>query len=602
MGKKLIALLLCLLFVCTALAACGETKIDEARKYIEDPNNQIGTGRETVTLSFCIPCEFDPETEENKKMIEKMQDNFNAITEASYRTRVVFTFVQAQTDGVSDADLAKALEKYNTTVREKLEASDVDIFLTTTYDDFTSFIRKGLLADLTSYVTGSWRTLSNPKYTDEKKTDYNPTISEAIFSNAYFCTEIFENDASEKASEHNETYYGIPSNYVVGSYKYLFARKDVADECYLNIDFPADATATDANAAALKAKDSLVAELKSRGYTDEEIKRDYVIELTGTYGDRFLYSESGDYYVTILSKPEISYADICNTMFCVSSSSKYQERAFEILREINSNAQLHTILQYGVRDTNYTVNQAEKTITLKNDAYKMNMKYTGNCLSVYPCTNYADPSDAFYREGMEYASSYENLKYASLQNKDLAYPAVPVTNLYKTQLAFLHAFDSQTSGKEIGTTVDGVLGNRAVTFGYFDQELRIITVDGTLVISVRPKNEGYTGCDFKLRFEYAEETDSGTITRTIETDYVTQMPLISYALTFSYKGDGDPFSESFTLAPETFTSDTKTVKLSNSTYATTAAETIGGMLDLFSDWLKYSETGLSVSDFGFTKY
>lgn len=602
MGKKLLSLLLCLLFVCTALAACGETKIDEARDYINDPNNQISSGRETVTLSFCIPCEFDPTTEESKKMIDKMQENFNAIINAKYRTNVVFTFVKTDT---AQEDTAKALADYNAKVNEMLEAGEADIFLTTAYDDYTAKIRGGKLADLTAYVSESWRILSNPKYTEEKKTDYNPTISEAIFSNAYFCTEVFENDSSEKATEHNETYYGIPSNYVVGSYKYLFVRKAEADRSYLGIDFPEDATSSDLNAAALKAKERLTAELKSQGKTDEEIKESYVIDLTGTYGDRFKYSESGDYYVTILSKPEISYADICDTMFCVASASKHTDRAFEVLRELNSNAQLHTILQYGARDVNYTVNQADKTITLKNDAYKMNMKYTGNCLAIYPCTNYADPTDSFYREEMAYASGYENLKYASLQNKDLASPPVPVTNRYKSRLALLSAFNSQRAENENGTSVDGILGNRAVTFKYVSSEkFSIITADGGILsIEVVAENDGYTGCRFLLSYEYSEETDAGAVKRTIETASITQVPQNSYTLKFSYQpSDGERYNDSITLSPDSFTSETKTIDLKDSTYSTFAAETLGEMLDLFSDWLQSSGSGLSLSDFGFTKF
>ena len=602
MGKKLISLLLCLLFVCTALAACGETKIDEARDYIENPDNQISTGREAVTLSFCIPCEFDPTTEENKKAIEKMQENFNAIVSAKYRTSVVFTFVKTDT---TQEDTAKALADYNAKVNELLEAGEADIFLTTAYDDYTAKIRDGKLADLTAYVSESWRILSNPKYTDEKKTDYNPTISEAIFSNAYFCTEIFENNASEKAAERNETYFGIPSNYVVGSYKYLFVKKAEADRSYLNIDFPEDATASDTNAAALKAKDRLVAELKSQGKTDEEIKQDYVIDLTGTYGDRFKY-DANDYYVTVLSKPEISYADICDTMFCVASASKHSDRAFEVLREINSNAQLHTILQYGARDINYTVNQADKTITLKNDSYKMNMKYTGNCLAIYPCTNYADTADAFYREEMAYASSYENLKYASLQNRDLASPAVPVTNRYKSQLALLKAFETQKAGNEKGTSADGVLGNRAVTFNYVtDTKFSIATADnGTLFIEVNPKDgDGYTGCSFTLTYEYIEETDAGTVKRTLDTTSVTQIPQNSYNLKFTYQpSGGENYNDTVTLSPETFTSETAAIALKDSTYSTFAAETLRDMLGLFSDWLKSSGSGLTLADFGFTKF
>ena len=667
MGKKILALFLCLLFVTTSLVACGETKIDNARDYINDPNNQISPGRTSVTLNFYIPCKFNPDTEESQNLILKMQENFNSITEASYRTKVNFTFVQI-TDG--ETDTAKALSKYNALVKEKLESDraaaeckqaladaadayekaygttpsdeqlydyyilregledttdgtpeaksefvrsavqaaatqSVDIFLTTTYDTYASYLQQGLLADLTASVSGSWRILSNPKYAEEKKTEFDPTISDVIFSNAYYCSEIFDNNSSEKAKEHNEVYYGIPVNYVVGSYKYLFVKREMADKYYLSIDFPQDATSTEANAAALKAKDQLISEIKNEtGLTEAEIKADYVIEMTGTYGDRFTYTDANgnsEYYTTILSKPDISYVDICSTMFCVSAYSAHQDRAFEIIRELNSNAELHTILQYGARDLTYTLNIADKTVTLKNNDYKMDMRYTGNCLTIYPCTNYADEADPFYDASMAFASSYENLKYASLQNKDLSNPAVPVTNIYLSQMSLLDAVNTQTAGK-IGTTVDAILGDRAVTYGYAQREITITTVDGTLKLSVRPKDAG-NGCDFKLEFSLTEEQAEGnTITKKLTTAYVTEMPTTTYSFIFDYTGDGDPYNGTISLTAADFTSETKSVNVGDSTYATTAAETLNNLLDIFSDWLKYTDTGLSIADFGFTKY
>lgn len=664
MGKKILTLLLCLLFVSASLVACGETQVDKARDYINDPNNQINTGRESVTLNFYVPCRFDPNTEESQNLILKMQDDFNSITEASYRTKVNFTFVQI-IEG--ETDTAKALSAYDTLVKQKLDAAackqalaeastayekengaaptdeqlydyyilrqgledttdgtaeakiefiraaveaadnSVDIFLTTTYDNYASYLRQGLLADLTANVSGSWRILSNPKYAEEKKTEFDPTISDVLFSNAYYCTEIFDNNSSDKAKEHNEVYYGIPVNYVVGSYKYLFVNKEMADKYYLSIDFPQDATSAEANAAALKAKDQLIAEIKNeKGLTEAEIKADYVIEMTGTYGDRFTYTDdngNSDYYMTILTKPDISYVDICSTMFCVSAYSAQQDRAFEIIRELNSNAYLHTILQYGAKDLTYTLNIADKTITLKNNNYKMDMRYTGNCMTIYPCTNYADPTDPFYDAGMAFASSYQNLKYASLQNKDLSNPAVPVTNIYLSQLSLLAAVSSQTAGK-VGTEVDTVLGDRAVTYSYrSNQEIVIKTVDGQLTITIKPKDAG-NGCDFDLGFTLTEEQAEGnSITKTLmTTSSVTEMPTSVYTFKFDYKGDGDPYSGTISLTAEDFTSETKSVNVGDSTYATTAAETVNSMLDIFSDWLRYTNTGLSISDFGFTKY
>ena len=58
-----------------------------------------------------------------------------------------------------------------------------------------------------------------------------------------------------------------------------------------------------------------------------------------------------------------------------------------IIYAINMDSSLHNLLQYGIKDTNYTLDKATGTIataiTAEGKNYQMNPLYTGNLFSVH---------------------------------------------------------------------------------------------------------------------------------------------------------------------------------------------------------------------------
>lgn len=447
MSRKIVALVLMLALVCPMLFACGADVIDKAQDYLE--NNKIDNTRETVTVSFFIVSEIDVAPE----ALSAMQLAFNMIVEKKYDTHVEFTFVN-KTDYATKLDeKLKSVEeaktkkgeltaeeysaKYPTTAPTNVATTDkefpgvpatqFDIFLSVDPATFISYIENNDILDLTSYVNSKWRSFSDvqSKATAPDNTIYNPTVSDVIFSNAYYFKQVYANASAAAASEVQEMklYYGIPSTFVVGKYDYLFVKKEEADKYYIHM--PEEATG-DASKAVLESVETLKAELTTAGKSEGDIN-DAIITLSNVNHNTMPDGiNPALYYRTILKKPQATYDEITKNMFCVSKNTANVERCFEVLYELYTNKELHTILQYGAPNDQYTLNPETETITLKSGAeerYKMDLTCTGNMFCIYPC------------EGDAVIGSYEALKMANDQNNDAAKPVIPTNKYYTLQLS-----------------------------------------------------------------------------------------------------------------------------------------------------------------------
>jgi putative aldouronate transport system substrate-binding protein len=72
-------------------------------------------------------------------------------------------------------------------------------------------------------------------------------------------------------------------------------------------------------------------------------------------------------------------------MFAVSSYTKDVNRSMEIITALNTDPELRTILQYGVEDKHWKVNDENPdVIDVISDDYKMNILETGNVYMTYP--------------------------------------------------------------------------------------------------------------------------------------------------------------------------------------------------------------------------
>ena len=95
------------------------------------------------------------------------------------------------------------------------------------------------------------------------------------------------------------------------------------------------------------------------------------------------YSEK--YQVAIIQNPRPSQEEIFDTMFAVSAYTKDVDRAMEVITLLNTDTELRTILQYGVKGVHWKYDvDNEDVIDVISDKYVMDLKETGNEYMTYP--------------------------------------------------------------------------------------------------------------------------------------------------------------------------------------------------------------------------
>ncbi len=92
-----------------------------------------------------------------------------------------------------------------------------------------------------------------------------------------------------------------------------------------------------------------------------------------------------DYYINVYETPTFTTDDIYGAMFGVTSYTKSLSRSMEIIKTLNTDPELRTILQYGVENKHWRVNENDDTvIDVISKDYKMNLYETGNVYMTYP--------------------------------------------------------------------------------------------------------------------------------------------------------------------------------------------------------------------------
>ena len=288
----------------------------------------------------------------------------------------------------------------------------MDIFLVQGYDNYMSYIDREALAELDEELTGNAKILRQYIY---------PTFLSNV--------------------KYDGITYAIPNNHVVGEFQYLLINKRLVDELYWDPadlktllkckDFILDVKArtdvvpflapTDTAGVYFWSDDgsfSVIASqipnthnlvsycpprsaLGNKSYTDL-IYFMKVMEESGCIaadpssveefgvgvltGDPSIVAEYEDeYYVSVYQAPSFSAEDVYDNMFAVSSYTKDVSRSMEIITAINTDPELRTILQYGVEDKHWKVNEENPdVIDIISDEYKMNIQETGNVYMTYP--------------------------------------------------------------------------------------------------------------------------------------------------------------------------------------------------------------------------
>lgn len=393
--KKIISLILCLVFATFAFAGCrkddiGEDLDDSMRGYVKD----------NLTLNFYII--GDP-TNDNATVNARINNYAK-----SYNTAL--NIVYCTEDGYSEKvitalDSAKTAIESQATDEASLNAikNKPDFFLINSPEMMKALYEKGHLADITEFFNPALyekRVEIHPEEKNKfhaeliKKTEkLQNTIAESLMDASIILEDIY--DETTKQTLTHEKNYCVPNNRVVGSYTYLLIHRDTAEEVgYVG---------SKAQLASFKTYESTEAlrdAIEAKGLNPD----DYVKEVTGRYEDKAMYEQGtypGDdkkYACNIVSYPQVAGLDVVgienvpatvdnvfNSAFAVGKYSDL-DRCMEMIYALNTDATLYNLLQYGVQDTNYTIDAKTglvdySQINQEENKYLMSPIYTGNMLN-----------------------------------------------------------------------------------------------------------------------------------------------------------------------------------------------------------------------------
>ena len=91
-----------------------------------------------------------------------------------------------------------------------------------------------------------------------------------------------------------------------------------------------------------------------------------------------------EYYTVVVKYPEADEESLYGNMYAVSANSKNALGCMKVLTLLNTNPELRNILQYGIENVNYTIDEDTGVLKRLNRSYLMDIKRTGNCFIAYP--------------------------------------------------------------------------------------------------------------------------------------------------------------------------------------------------------------------------
>ena len=450
--KKLISMLLCLVFLTLALVSCGDT-----------PTTKPEAERPNLTLRMAIVVD-DKTTAEG---VAAMQKAFNDQCEVLLSTHIEFECIKAseyrtRMDAIMN-EVADEKSKQNSAVEDSManagatdgteidvenkypaaSKAQFDILLIADEEMYEEYIQKGWIVGLKSHLSGNFKVLNTKMLASVKNATYDST---------------------------KEDYFGIPANRAYGTYKYLVLNKAAAD--HYNIDPStvtslADAHALIASMQIASAEDglakwqtmygsdfSVIREAEADyvmpnvqylsqdlttpsligatyGYSDSiamvnnatnllknseyvrYLTTKYIANKEGWFGDgtaeNFLIGldegsyekrfENEDYYYCPIMVPILERSEIFGGMLAVSKFTVNEKRSLEIIQELMTNANradLLNIALYGDEQTNYAMEDGCVVYrNMSNYGAHPDYLFGGLREIAYPCADFGQTKDTY---------------------------------------------------------------------------------------------------------------------------------------------------------------------------------------------------------------
>jgi hypothetical protein len=428
MKKRAIALLLCLATLFTVcLSSCGGNKD-------EDTNTmEAVSSREPLTLSMWVVT-GDNTTEEAMEAVEAA---FNSYTKSNFTTAVDLVFVTEDEYKTALANYHKEIANWyqSKPAQTSTEAETTDINAVTTEEEETTAetvvnqygVPEIKYPDPEEYQLDIVLMLGEDMYYEYANSGLLMSMSTSLLDvskklSYYIYPTFFD------AAKLSKGTFAVPNNHAIGEYTYLLVNRALAAKYYIDTEEITSVNDCLAFLSDIKANESVApvkapydcpnikywsadgsfsvlasdysgnlqpknifaiesyvdylettAMFKQRGYYASNPDTDEfgIAVIKGTPADIEKYA--GDYDVIVLGNPIAESSDLLSASFAVSAYTSAEKftRAMEIIVALNTVTELRDILQWGVEDVTYTVDDDGQIEELLGN-YDMNMLYTGN--------------------------------------------------------------------------------------------------------------------------------------------------------------------------------------------------------------------------------
>ncbi len=428
--KKIVCLVLCVVAMCFALVGCSDDVYGDIMENL-DEINKIWTPKVVEQMEFDLYVVFDDSFVDGA-----VASAFEEARAEKEQDGTVLTATElAELKAAIRADILEKVNGAQTTVESRINK-----YFENYKQDQRKFDLQKTTLDIHYLTANEYERVmldaADPSISNEDdRADIVLIINEEMFNTLYTEKRIACLDTILTAAPPYGTLYGqvaeslftaskvpvtnlvssvycVPNDHIVGEYKYAVINKTVADALYMGTD----------SVRAMVSEDSeMTVEFKNRLSSAidradpafisrvEGIDLDNAVQfVSGTYADAYTYAEAGN-YVVLVSTPVATKADAYSGAFAIvrhpldnmaitgeepSMQAKekintYYNRCMEVIFELNTNVELHNLLQYGAANIHYDIVEQDDdgniiSVKYRDDGfYRMNPLYTGDINTSY---------------------------------------------------------------------------------------------------------------------------------------------------------------------------------------------------------------------------
>ena len=470
--KKLLSLMLCIVFVCFTFVGCAEDVIGE---YLPNYNTNKVTDDQVEKLNFYI-ITGDGTSEEAKITVPQ---NINTYLKEKYKINLNIKYY---TEAEYENAVSAAINNTN-------ESERPDIVLINSKAMFDSLYADNKLVELNDF------------YNSRDFKSINTIVDDILLS----ASSVINSETG------SSVYYTVPNNHVIGGYKYVVIDKEMArDVLHFQVS-EIESMTTEASLQELVEEIGVYYDLygSSSGLSKEEYVNSYVQIVDGDYDDKLLleYDVNSEAeitatslkknFVNVNSYPTATKEEAFLSAFAIikqlddtGSYTEEQEailtahytKCMKIIFALNTDIQLKNMLQYGYVGTNYKFEKNEKNentnyITLLKGAeviYQMNPIHTGNQFISYYCEEI----------GWNEKVHADALRQNADAKTDIQKMSAEIKNILAIHENILEANSSMV----VSLPVYGITYSDVVITWSSDSEYAVIAPDGTLTF-VSPEAE-----------------------------------------------------------------------------------------------------------------